>query len=424
MGEVAPAHERQAGEEAVAAGEAQERQPAAQPASIAARARATPGSLSGAEVSFLQRSIGNAATVRMLTPPRTAATSHTAVSVQRKFSEAQRAKAKKHLDDIETFLRRLVSPDGNPGKRGDRKDMALGLTEIPENRLSEKRQERLLAWLEDAERDGEEPEILARARQLKSLAEGAKGEHTNLRLFGDKAKASTWMDWVPVDASVAAQYRAWFEKCAVEPVVAKDGRFKFNLAGYEPDECRKLVESASKISREEMDRRVDAKPGEPGRISKTDWELLEVLAKPSLRARTDFLLFDSKTDTEPVEMTAKLLQGYGIDKDKGITLLDHKIFLEEQAKAAAAAAEREKFLTDGKYRQQLLTARWEEELKKFGMTLNDLDKKENEKGKEAYEDAQGEALWENAWKSFDELWNNGSKWYFEDLRKAKSADTK
>lgn len=337
--------------------------------------------------------------------------------IRRKFSAEQRKWAEKTITKLTALLAPKTAEDPAGTDRSGRKDMALGLTEPRTNKLKEKHQRNLVLLIEEATQHGDEPELLARANALKSRAEGRTD--SNLRIFGDRAKASTWIDWTPVDESVSTDYRKWFTECAVKPVLTRDGRFKFNMSGYDPDELTDLVRRARQVSQVEMDRWVNDKPPQ---ISKTDWEVLEVLSTPALMKITDFLLFDKKHDDAPRTMQPAELKQYGLDTP--IVLIDHKTFVEQaarekeetrlreeraQVESVRRAAEAQRLKSDTEYRRTLLTARFEEELKGTGHTMQDKDVAE------FFDDA----LAENFHDTFEDLWNNGPMYLFRRLKEPK-----
>ncbi len=337
-------------------------------------------------------------------PKTSSATGPTAI-LQAKFTVEQTEEATEDLERIQEFLNANHEAQDEATDRSARTDMALGLTVLRSNSLKGRNVRDLMQWMEAAKLDGEEQKILARCEALLARAEG-RANNTNLRIFGDKVAATTWMDWVPVDITVQGQYRTWFEECATKPLLANDGRFKFNLSGFKRDYVVGLVDGAKNISQQEMDRRVDGHE-----ISKTDWEILEVLSNPSLFGRTDFLLFDKRKAEEPTIMDEGVRGEWHVAQP--ITNVDHEIYLariaEETQQKEVAEAEQARFTGDVVYRIQLLRARFEEELEGTGKTMED------EEVQKAFVEAEEEAGWEGAWNTFDELWGNGSESFFRNL---------
>jgi len=333
--------------------------------------------------------------------------------LQGKFNKEQRRLAIEDLDRIEEFLKTRAEAKSEKIDRSSHKDMALGVTELRKNHLKSGDQRDLFEWMKAAQEDGEEAEILERCQQLLVRAEG-KANNNNLRIFGDVVGASTWMDWIPVNPTIQGQYRTWFTECATKPLLSNDGRFKFNLSGFDHEYCQQLVVKASKISQKEMDRMVDEHE-----ISKTDWEILEVLSNISLFEKTDFLLFDKTEDDEPLMMKEELKKTFAVDKP--ITLLDENEFkehllqtellrIQEQENREKKEEESNRFkISDKNERIELLKLRYEKELEGTGKDMEDTDVRN------MFDEACEEADW--PWNNFEEWWDNGSGYFFNELKK-------
>ena len=234
--------------------------------------------------------------------------------IQRKFDAKKKKSFQASLKEIgfklEDLGHNLEEPVGEEDRRTHRDDTALGVTEVKERTLPPKWVGYLDEIIADAEGDGEEQEILDRALKLKARTTVG----TNLRIFGDKMGASTWMDWELEEGAARVEtYREQFTRLETNPILAGDGRFKFNLSGLNAADTRTGIKEAAEVSRAEIDRWVSLGPEA---LSKTSWELLEILSTPELRAKTDFLVFDKvkNKDEIPKEATADELKKYGVDE--------------------------------------------------------------------------------------------------------------